>query len=266
MVQFVDYHTHTTFSDGSEMDAMVRTAERANCAGIGLSDHCILIDDPFGRRERFDLVETYGKRRERIEALRTRTKIPVYDAVELSYVPGQEARIRAFLEEADFCYAIGSVHFADGFDFTSGGRAVFLEQSIEERRDAVEAYYETLVQLIESELFEIVGHLDLPERVAPLRGLSTEGHYRRLAEALSVSSSVPELNAGRALRGLNRVHPDPSFVDVFAEHDVEFVLGTDAHSPDELERRAEYLDAFLEEQADFSLTSLPVSMGASTLS
>ena len=42
----------------------------------------------------------------------------------------------------------------------------------ESRRAAVECYYDAVVALVESELFDIVGHLDLPERLETLRGYS----------------------------------------------------------------------------------------------
>lgn len=45
-----DIHTHTTFSDGSDLSAMVGAAEDAGPDGIGLTDHCIVTADAFCRR------------------------------------------------------------------------------------------------------------------------------------------------------------------------------------------------------------------------
>ncbi len=235
MADLYDLHAHTTFSDGSSMDAMVAAAEAAGCAGIGLTDHCILSEDPFGRRERFDLVDTYERRRERIEAVREETAIRVYDAVEMSYVPDEEADIRRFLDEADFEYAVGAVHFAGDHDYTSS--SAFADADERTVQAAVDAYYDRLLALIESELFDVVAHIDLPERLDVCRGKTTRAHYRAVAEALADAPTVPEINAGRVRRSLGRVHPDPGVFDAFVERDVSVVLGSDSHRPAEVRRR-----------------------------
>ncbi len=68
-----DIHTHTTYSDGSDLDAMITAAEQAGLSALGLTDHCIVTEDDFGRRARYDLVETYQQRREDIRAARDTT-------------------------------------------------------------------------------------------------------------------------------------------------------------------------------------------------
>lgn len=230
-----DIHTHTTYSDGSDIDAMITAAERADLTALGLTDHCIVTDDDFGRRARYDLEETYERRRAVIDEKRETTDLRLHDAAELSYVEADESRIAAFLESADFAYTIGSVHFAGEYDYTSAAQYTHADES--QRRAAVERYYDAVVALVESGLFDVLGHLDLPERLPPLRRYTTRGDYERVAEALSDSDIVPEVNAGRALRSLGRVHPDPAIFDVFTDYGVQFVLGSDSHTPDELSRR-----------------------------
>jgi histidinol-phosphatase (PHP family) len=254
-----DLHTHTTFSDGSEMGQMIAAAEDVGLDGIGFTDHCILIEDEFGRRNAYDLVETYEHRRERITAAQRTTDVQLFDAVELSYVPGTDAEIRTFLQEAAFEYAIGAVHFAETYDYTSGG--AYADASETTVQGAVDTYYETLVELIESELFDVVAHLDLPERHPVLRGRTTEAHYRALAAAFESSRSVPELNAGRVFRSLGRLHPNPAMMELFVERDIEFTLGTDSHTPGELRRRVPYVREFVDDRQTLS-TCTPDAIGA----
>lgn len=243
MDRFYDLHSHTRFSDGSAMEAMVSAAAAAGCDGIGLSDHCILLEDDFGRRAQYDLVDTYERRRERIEAVRETTDVRVFDGVELSYVPGTEAEIRSFLDRAGFDYSIGAVHFAGEYDYASSSS--YADEGTSALEEAVAAYYETLVEMIETELFDVVAHLDLPERNPALRGLTTVDHYETVADALSNSRTVPEINAGRVFRSQERVHPDPDSLDVFVDRGVEFTLGTDSHTPEEVGDRVAYLREFL---------------------
>lgn len=240
----VDWHTHTTYSDGSAMAEMIAAAERAGLDALGLTDHCVAFEDDFGRRERYDLVETYERRRADIEARRPETDLTLYDAAEVSYAAGTEAATASFLDDAAFDYVIGSVHFAGAYDYTSGGD--YADASDATRRAAVERYYDAVVAAAESELFDVLGHIDLPERHPHLRGYSERRDYERVAAALADSRTVPEINAGRLFGSLERVHPRPETFAVFAERDVGFVLGTDSHAPGELERRVPGLRSAVE--------------------
>lgn len=242
-----DVHTHTTFSDGSDLDGMITAAEEATLDGLGITDHCILTDDSFGRRRQYDLFETYEQRRERIDSARETTDLTLYDAAEMSYVERDEAEIAAFLDDAAFAYTIGSVHFAGPYDYTSASQ--YADASNSERRAAIERYYDAVVALVDSELFDVLGHLDLPERLETLRGYSQPSDYDRVAAALADSETVPEINAGRVNRSLNRPHPNASMLERFDDHGVAFVLGSDSHRPDELTERIPELRAVADDTA-----------------
>jgi len=248
-----DIHTHTRFSDGSELSSMIEAAEQASLDGIGLTDHCILTDDDFGRHEQFDLDDTYDQRRKRIEAARTQTDLRVYDAVEMSYVPDDTERIESFLTTAGFEYAIGSVHFAAGYDYTADVQ--YIDATDEQRREAVACYYDALVELIDSELFDIVAHVDLPERLETLRGYSRPHDYERVAAALADSRTVPEINAGRVTGSLGRPHPNPDMLSQFTEYGVTFGLGTDSHTPDEITTRVPKLRELVD-QSDINVVRI----------
>lgn len=230
-----DVHAHTTFSDGSDLSAMIEAAAGAGLEGLGLTDHCIVTDDEFGRRAKYDLVETYERRREVIDAAREGTDLKLYDAAEVSFVMQNADAIREFILTADFEYTIGSVHFAGKFDYTSD--APYVDADGESRRAAVGRYYDAVVELVDSELFEILGHLDLPERQEPLRGFTRPADYERVAAALADSRTVPEINAGRVHRSLGGMHPNTEALSDFRDRGVAFVVGTDSHRPDELRRR-----------------------------
>lgn len=240
-----DLHTHTTYSDGSDAREMAVAAADAGLSGIGFTDHCIVYEDPFGRSETYDFGETYPERRRLLGSLREDFDIEVFDGVEMNYDPNHESETASFLEEANFDYAIGSVHYAQEFYVTP---ATALSDAPEEtRREAVDAYVDWTERLIESELFDVVGHLDLPQRNPSLRGLFDEEDYRRLADALADADALPEINAGRIDAEYGTVHPDPAYFDVFADAGVSFVVGTDSHTPETLRTRVDMLDSVLED-------------------
>jgi len=237
-----DYHVHSNYSDGVFMGRMVRAAADAGLDGVGFADHCNVSErehlQRYKRRFGFNLDVTYERRRTAIEEYAAEYDLRVFDAVEVDYHPADEERIRSFLDEADFEYAVGSVHEIDEanvhWDY-------FADLGEDERRGAVDEYFDHLVALVESELFDVVAHPDIIERNPALRGYATEDHYHTVAAALSDASAVPEINAGRIDREYGQFHPNPSFLTVLAEHDVPVTLGTDAHSPDELRERVSRL-------------------------
>jgi histidinol-phosphatase (PHP family) len=238
-----DYHVHSNYSDGAFLFRMTAAAEEAGLDGVGIADHCMLPVSERQRRSRntvgFTLDATHERRREAIEYLDDGRDIDVYDAVEMDYDPRGEEEIADFLAEAGFDYAIGSVHSVDDTFVQWNGEFADMDEG--ELEAFVDDYYDALVDLVESELFAIAAHPDLIERTELLRGRSTVDHYRRVADAIADSRTVPELNAGRALQDIGVVHPAEEFLEALLDRDVGVTVGTDAHAPEELGPRAEFL-------------------------
>ena len=243
-----DYHVHSTYSDGSFLEGMVAAAEAAGLDGVGIADHCSVIPDETAERRKrllgFNLDTTYARRREAIAVARERVDVPVFDAVEMDYHPDHEAAIEDFLSEAGFDYAIGSVHDLEGINVHA--RSYFADRSEAERRDLVDRYFEKLVALVDSELFEIAAHPDLVERNPHLRGFATADHYGRVAAAFERSRTVPEVNAGRLLDDYGEFHPAPAFLDALVDHGVGVTVGTDSHEPEAIAPRVREIEAELD--------------------
>lgn len=248
-----DYHVHSTYSDGSDVEAMLDAAQEVDLDGVGFADHCNVSAREPGASRSFDLDETYPERRREIQSLREAYDLRIFDAVEMDYRPADEDRIEAFLGDADFDYTIGSVHHVGRGNVVAPGEHA--GETDESRRAFVADYFDLVVELVESDLFDVVAHVDLPERTEVLRGFATEEQYRDVAVALAESRTVPEVNAGRVFGDFGAVHPHPEFLDVLQREGVRFVTSTDAHAPPELPARAEYLAAVVRER-DLDLVAL----------
>jgi len=245
-----DYHVHTTYSDGDLLPRMVAAAEDAGLDGVGFADHCNVFETEGARAYRdafgFNLDLTYKRRRRAIEQWRDRTDLRIYDAVEMDYLPEYKKEIREFLTEADFQYAIGSVHAVDGANVHD--QEHFGGLSTAEREAAVETYVDRVCSLIDSELFDVVAHLDLVERNPALRGFLSGEQYRRIAEVLDDSRTAPEINAGRVLDEYGEFHPSDPFMATLLDTGVEFTVGSDAHDPAELIECVDCLGATVEKR------------------
>ncbi len=244
-----DYHTHTTYSDGMFPDMMASAAEDIGLDGIGFADHCIVSDRRVMEKARqksgFMLHQTYDKRRKALERLRDDHDIAIHDAVEMDYHPDDEDGIASFLDEAGFDYVVGSVHTLEAVNVHR--REYFRTKSAKRRDELIDTYFEKLDQLIRSGLIDIAAHIDVFQRNPALRGKATRQHYTTIAEAFSQSDTVPEINAGRATEDYGRMHPNQQFFAVLQEYGVEFTIGSDAHTPDQLEDNHTALETFLAE-------------------
>ncbi len=239
-----DYHVHSNYSDGAFLRWMVNAATEAGLDGVGFADHCTVVPTPEAERYKrafgFNLDLTYERRREAIETVRADAEIAVFDAVEMDYHPAHEEAIGEFLAEANFDYAVGSVHDLDGENVHF--RPYFADMSEADRRDLVDRYVEKLVALVDSELFEIAAHVDLIERNPHLRGFLTVDAYDRVADAFERSRTVPEINAGRLFDDYGTVHPAPEFLDVLVDRGIEFTAGSDSHEPNAITKRTPALE------------------------
>ena len=246
-----DFHAHSTYSDGSAFRPMLEAAVEAGLEGVGFADHCSLTTDPGWRRQRdrfarhFDL--TYERRRAALERLRDEHDIAIYDAVEVDYEPGLEDAIRSFLADAEFDYALGSVHYVGEHVVFAGED--FSSSDAPDPASFVADYYDAVVRLVESELFDVAAHVDLVEAHPQLAGLRSDEHVERLVDALAESRTVPEVNAKRAKRdGKPDFHPSDGLFDALVERGVQFTVGTDTHRPEEFAGRTESLRAFVDER------------------
>ena len=229
---------------------MALRADKLGLEKLGIADHC----NVSGRSEiklqsrelGFNLDQTYKRRKQALESLNKNYEVELLDAVEMDYHPDDEEEINHFLEKAKFQYSIGSVHRIENVNVQV--EPYFKSFSKSKRRSIVEKYFKRQRKLVESEIFDIVSHIDLVERNKHLRGLATEEDYMKVIEALKNSKTIPEVNAGRINRGLEEFHPTPKFLELFREEDIPVTLGTDSHSPRELEERTPQLRDKIKEE------------------
>ncbi|MFQ3319069.1 MAG: histidinol-phosphatase (PHP family) [Natronomonas sp.] len=226
---------------------MCEAAEEVGLDAIGFADHCNVSSRERQQRAKhalgFNLDITYERRREAIKGMRERFDIDVYDGVEMDFDSRDIDEISAFLDEAGFQYAIGSVHHLEAVNVHV--EPYFARKSEGERADLVDQFFGEVVALLESELFDIAAHVDLVERNPALRGFATDDHYHAVAEAAEQSRTLLELNAGRVLGEYGELHPNRAFLEVLADYDIEFVLGTDSHEPGEIGERKEEIEKFV---------------------
>jgi histidinol-phosphatase (PHP family) len=232
----IDYHLHGNFS-GHGSGEIVEYVEAALAKGfveIGFSDHLPKVVDPDPYHAMLEdalprYVETVLSLRERY-----RGRVAIKLGIEADYFAGHEDATRALLAKYPFDYVLGALHYLGDWHFTSKqGQARYAD---EDPAAAFPLYFEQLVRMIDSGLFDVVAHPDALRRGAFRPVASLEAEYRRVARLLAGRGMAIEVNTGGVRRGCGGPYPDREFLAACVAEGVPVTLGSDAHSPRDVGR------------------------------
>ena len=255
-----DYHVHTRFSDGEGEPAQcVGRAVALGLPEIGITDH--LTPAALGgegewsiARERLD--EYVGAVR---AAAARYPEITVLLGVEADYVPGAEDELAELLGAYPFDYAIGAVHYVDGFSFDD-------PPNRDDRRWAggalYERYYEVLGHAASTGLFDILAHIDYIALWGHTVGADVSAAEDQALRAIAAAGAAVEVNTTGALEPAGRMHPAPDLLARACRLGIPLVFGSDAHEVEQVGWEFDSAVA-LARQAGYR-TCLELSSGAQT--
>ncbi len=248
-----DYHLHLRPDDLSAHaqehfteDNVARyraVADERGIAELGVSEHVHRFEQaltvwqhPFWREHATDDLDAY------CEFVRERTDLRL--GIEADFVPGAEDRTANLLQQRDFDYILGSVHFLreDSIDMD--------DYSVWDRGHSPEEiwrrYFQTLAAAARSGLFDILAHPDLvkvwspahrarhasPERPRP------EGdprrYYEPAIEAIAESKIAVEVSTAGLRKPAHELYPAEAFLQMCADAGTPVALSSDAHRPEEV--------------------------------
>ena len=154
-------------------------------------------------------------------------------ALEVDYLPGYEEWIRRLAARHPWDYFIGSVHYV------SDSWAVDDPQKLSEWNhrdaDAVWAvYFERLTRAAESDLFEIIGHADLPKKFGHRPPRDAHPLYEKFLDAAKKSGCAIELNTAGLRKDCREIYPSREILALAFQKGVPIAFGSDAHAPEEV--------------------------------
>jgi histidinol-phosphatase (PHP family) len=241
------YHNHSNWSDGKATLPQLLAAARSMRIGeLGVSDHWVL--HPQGtiykwamHPERIaDYVEALielrrESKKQRGPEIRIGLEVDWYPSRPDSPDPGLPLRI--ILERHPFDYLIGSVHEVDGFmiDGSPGGWAPLSQDRV---NDIHRRYWQNMKTLGESDIFDIVAHIDLPKKFGfhPTCDL-----HKEIGEALDAIAAAPnkpvvELNTAGWHKPCADAYPTLEILRECRRRDIPVTISADAHQPEHLLR------------------------------
>lgn len=233
-----DYHVHMAETGEFTVEYYKKYLEQAKQAGIeelGISEHAYffyetknILSNPWVDNRRHLHFRDY---RNFFDEVR-KAELPIKMGIEMDYYPGKEDVIESFLEGYPFDYVIGSVHWIGdwGIDL-----ADFKEEY--EKRDIEEVYvqyYDQIVQMAESKLIDIVGHIDLIKifNYQPKDEAFLEDQYDRVVDALAKSDTCIEISTAGLRKPVGEIYPDKVLLQKCYDAGVKIVINSDAHAPE----------------------------------
>ncbi len=231
-----DYHSHlekgTLTID--YLKQFVDTAKEKGIQEFGISEHAYhfyetknIVSKPWMEERRYYKMDDYVNLFKRADQL----GMDVRMSIEMDYTPGRHAEMEAFIKAYPFDYVIGSVHWVDDF-----GIDLAEYRKEWDRRDLYEtyrSYYDQIVTLAESNLFDIVGHIDLVKifKYVPTDQEFLFEQYERITNALQNSKTCVEISSAGLRKPVGRIYPEPELLSLCYKKGIPIVLSSDAHEP-----------------------------------
>ncbi|WP_372752465.1 histidinol-phosphatase [Labilibaculum sp.] len=247
-MNYFSYHTHSTFCDGKNSpEEMVVRAIELGLTAIGFSSHA-----PLPVKQSWSMPsEKLTNYVAEIKGLRKKFKaeIQIYLSLEIDYIPGLTNSFSEFTKVADLDYTIGSVHlvkadsdtefwFLDGPDtnYIHGIEVLFDGDA----KKAVTAYYEQLIEMVETQKPDVIAHADKVKMNSKGRFFSEkETWYLELVDrtirAIKQNGSIVEINSrGIYKKKSTSFFPDHYFLEECQKNSIPVTISSDAHHVDEL--------------------------------
>lgn len=247
----IDIHCHTKYGghcEGSITDC-VNSANHKNLKILGFSEHFPLPSkfyDPAGDSAMLpESLQTYLKD---VEKERTNSQMgldKVLVGLEVDFIPRFRKDISKNLEELRVDYLIGSIHFIDGwnFDYNEETFKTGLEKRYKgNEKKVVNDYFNLVREMIQSDLFQIVGHLDLIKKFN-LNGIyfdESESYYtnwvKEILKLVKKKDLIIEVNSAGLDKKVKEQYPSKWVIKECYERKIPVTMGSDAHRPSEIGR------------------------------
>lgn len=233
----IDSHSHTSYSKHAigTVDELVRASIAAGVTVLTITDHAPFPVDSGNRLLDSELEQYFND----IDSARQnyREQITILSGLELDYMPGSDNFNSELLARYPVDFVIGSIHYVEVpdepmvrvWDLPRLAGHAFLDR-----------YFANLEALLDSGLFDAVGHADTLLRSVP-EDIFIQ-RFEPLLELLAYSGTAFELNAsglrkssldqatGKEMQGLWS-YPSRRLLGLMIAHEVDFTIGSDAHDP-----------------------------------
>ena len=243
-----NYHTHTTYCDGKDtVKTFVEEAIAKRFTHLGFSSHAPVSGDlDFAIRE--EEIPHYLK--DIYEMKQAQQKVTLFAGLECDFIPGITQSFSYFKKEYALDYIIGGVHLVKPVNsnelwFIDGSKRDTFDEGFYNLFDghtqkAVTRFWEQTFEMIETEKFDIIAHVDKIKMHNQGRFFSQEENwYKKLVHhvlnLIERAGIIMEINSRGIYKGrCDTFYPSDYILLQAAKMDIPFVISGDAHKAEEL--------------------------------
>ena len=252
-----DYHLHlrpderentaARFFTPANAERYRETASERGIAELGVAEHIYrftaaldIWQHPFWRQFATDDLDAY------CGFVREETDLRL--GIEMDFIPGREDRIATVLDDHDWDYVVGSIHFLRDHSLDTQEYSVWGTGESPER--IWRRYFETVAESARSGLYDIIAHPDLVKvwgRAAPRPDGDLRRYYEPAVEAFADADVAVELSTAGWRKPVGEQYPAQAFLEMLVDAGCPLALSSDAHVPGqvgyEYERAVELLES-----------------------
>jgi len=236
-----DYHMHTPRCNHAE-GSMSEYFDHALSVGlkeIGMSDHMPVMPEP-AYCMGFDELSSYADEFHTQEEI-YRDRISIKFGCEMDIELDRVDDIRKILEDYQFDYVIGSIHYLKGWPFDQEQYTDTFSK--EPMNDIYRRFFDAIIAGMETGLYDIVGHIDNIKCMGFRPDVSLLDDYERVAQAAKENDLTVEINMSGIDKPVGEQYPAEEFLKILRKYDVPLTSGSDSHKPYHVGR---YYDLALE--------------------
>ena len=220
------YHIHSNFSDGRpSISEIISYAKELGLDEVGISDHFHLSADrslipgdmPLDRlNEYVEEIKNYS--------FMNKPKIKL--GLEVEFVPETVLEVKDLLSAYPFDYLIGSIHIVHN--------QIIVDSSMKDLSsnlytDIYREYWVLIEQMAQSQVFDIVGHLDLPKRFGFKPKIDFSHEIDTALKAIKAADMTVELNTSGWFHTCKEQYPSIEFLKKCKELEIPIIVTSDAH-------------------------------------
>ncbi len=228
------YHCHTQYSDGvNSPEEMINKAKEIGFTSIGISDHLVLhptianIDWAISLNH----LDNYVCEIRNLQNNNFDIKL----GLEVDFFPENPKNkdLLDIINRYNFDYLIGSIHYIEEFplDHLKSDWEVLSQAQINK---IYMKYWENIKLMAETNLYSIIGHIDLPKKLGFLPNIDLSKYITNALLAIKKNNLTIEINTAGIYKVCKEIYPSDDILNQCKKLKISIMINDDAHSVDEL--------------------------------
>jgi histidinol-phosphatase (PHP family) len=225
----VDLHNHTPLCNHATgtPEEYIQNAIKKGIKIYGFADHAPM---EFDKKYRMDFSDMPAYENE-IKKLKEKYKeIKILLGYEVDFTPTKFLDKRVLNSKVD--YLIGSVHFLDNWGFDN---PEFIKEWEHRNVDDVyKEYFSYIEKMALSNLFQIVGHIDLVKVFGHKPKKNIKDIAKNAIKAIKKADMAVEINTAGLRKPVKELYPSDELLEMILDEKIDLTLSSDAHSPEQV--------------------------------